>query len=199
MKFYFATFLAVFTLNSLVISQENNKDISEYKNQITFSPFVFAFSEFQLSYERLVSENFGVRLSGNYHYGGNTFRSVEGFKQEIQFKYFFSTYQDRHSVIRMHFSPYFYLRQLNITLEDPIWDYDLGVTRDLFETQAISGGILFGADFTFKSKFSMSLFFGGGIKRTNDDGAPDTYSKNFFEPAYSGVYPKAGFDFGFVF
>lgn len=194
------TILFVLTLLSITgFSQEEDKRPSEYRNQITFSPFVFAFGEFQLNYERLLSDNFGLRLSGNYRYGSNNTRTIEGFKGEVLFKYYFSTYEDRSSVIRMHFTPYFLYRRLDITLESPEWSYELNQFRNLFQTSTAGGGILFGADFTFGNKFTMCIYFGGGIKKTNDDGAPDVYSANLFEPAYSGVYPKGGFEFGFAF
>ena len=200
MKKFIIIFLCL-TSYSLNAQDNTKKENPGYKNMFKFSVTNFFDNTFQISYERMTCDNSALMISGGLSYKDNGGEPMQGYKGELQYKYFVYTREKENSGGSIYFAPYFlykYTEKENYYhTEFAPYNYQI-----LYYFNSFSGGILFGKNFTIAKKLVIELYVGGGIKRTFGAHLKDNvsyYNYDIWDPGYNGITPKVGIDVGFKF
>lgn len=194
------------------------------RNNIYISPFNLIVNQFLVGYERDFGKSrhsilfqAGAMLSGRndgYYYGSypNNYNGTDwGITAEVQYRYRIVSVTNPRGKAKNPFrfdfyaAPFAAYQHLNYYAETSTYDETTGVfTYDGYEeeSQAISGGIVFGTRFTFFERFTLDTYAGGGLKFSPNEGQGGySYSYNYdiFRPNYSGVIGKVNLQVGVAF
>jgi hypothetical protein len=188
----------------LALQATTAQDIAEkksYPNIFKFSVTNFFDNTFQVSYERKICANSGLMFSAGILYKNNNSDKMEGFKTDVQYKYFVYTKEKENTGMTIYFAPYVFYRYTEKTSyyysDFPPYNYPWKYYYNSF-----SGGVLFGMGFTIAKKICIDAYVGGGIKRTFGAHLKDEllyYNNSIWQPGYNGITPRGGIDVGFKF
>tara|TARA_B100000287_G_C20654694_1_gene788139 strand:- start:1485 stop:2105 length:621 start_codon:yes stop_codon:yes gene_type:complete len=197
-------------LFSFIILKSQNLDNSN--TLIKNSPFHFFDGTFHLSYERAVSTNKSLNISGGFHFrGDNYYNNMQediGWNCEIQLRRYLISFDSDVLLNGIYFSPYFkggYFKYKELSYWYINYDsngdyYDVFYPESLFEIKNYQGGLIMGVQMLFKEIIVFDLFLGGGIQYAELNRDNFYHSNNgIWGRNYSGVVPRIGLNIGVVF
>ena len=188
------------------------------KSFLKISPFHFFDGTLKMSYERPISSDKSINISGGFHLiedGGWNYGDQIGWMGEIQLRKYLVIQEKKESKLSgIYVAPYFkggyfrykedngyYLATYDNNgyyIED-IWHYN----TDEYEIKNYNVGILMGAQIILSNIVSLEIFLGGGVQYADIEdirgNLPYYYNDTPFSRGYTGVVPKAGFNFGVKF
>ncbi len=194
-------FLAL-TSNIIGFAQNNTKE-KVYKNIITLNITNLGMSNFQLSYERFLTNNFALHTSFGATFIDNTDKRKEGLNSELYFKYYIFDSNLATRKYNLYFAPYLMYKYASVVLYNQSFLEDGGVAIYYDENAVFNSlgvGFLMGHQFTLAKKLVIDIYLGGGIRRNISTNAKDFFFNDTpFQDGYNGIIGKAGIEIGFKF
>jgi hypothetical protein len=206
--------LFLFSIIFNLTAQEEKHELP-YKNSIEFSSLNFIQNACFLNYERRLGKNFGLVLTGGFHYSVNQhyfslFQSSsdedmqyteKGYLSEFQLRYYFLTKQKSENKWKRFFigSYGFYRYYLINNYTDAVYRHNDETGN--FTINSFGGGNVIGYNLAV-GRFTLDFFTGGGLKQSNSnmDNYTETEFKDYlFSVMYTGITLKLGFNIGFCF
>lgn len=173
-----------------------SKSSPDYKNIIRTSVSQFTLSTFQLSYERFLKPTTSVYISPSFHFIDRTYEQSWGTRIEFQYRYYAFVNQREMSSARIYFAPYLYDQYM--FEEYNIYDYSSSLENNISDYyNVMSVGILAGLSYSFAGRINADIYIGGGLRKAS--GVDDHTDTELFQPAFSGITPRLGFELGFWF
>ena len=204
--------LFIITLFSTVQAQES---------LIKVSPFHFFNATFNMSFEKKITSDKSINLSGGFHLRDRDYISygegdAVGWTGEFQLRKYLVKYNSDLSGIFV--APFFKGSYFDITYNDDIWyvteesyydadgiwypqegEYIMETSND--EIKSVQGGVLMGVQYVIKDVISLEFYLGGGIQYSEVEGNSEDnwrYDSSLGR-GYNGVIPKIGFNVGAAF
>lgn len=172
-------------------------DLTVGKNTFFLNPLPFYKNTFQIGYERKFGSVIGVLVNAGYTLVGTNDDGKRGGNGEVQFRYYFV---ERNGKTNWSFyiAPYAKFNYMEST-----WGYDNSQPdfsyRDIY-VSSYNGGLLYGVKWTFKNRFAIDLYIGGGVQKSKINGElPSPHMDVRYYGAITGFVPKFGFQFGYNF
>ncbi len=212
-------FQLLFILFFLTINlQAQNNESASLKNALKVSPFAFAASKFQVSYERTFKEKkHSLMLTPAIILKDNGVESKKGFETMLQYRIILTQLRKgTNKTMRMHSVRFYTGPYANGLLYSE--NYQNGYYDKVTETYltkvftkevyAIEGGVLIGIQFDVTKRIILDFYAGGGVRYSDVDDEYEDYVQedeyNFtdygvFEMEYTGIKPKLGMQLGFSF
>ena len=198
------------------------QDVSDHfsrKNALKLSPFEFAQAEFQFSYERYFGErNTSLSIVPSIILQDAGQESKNGFQIMGQYRFYLSHLRNDQQKIVLGIHNFgFYAGVYALYLdyaEDYIRGYNEPFTYQWVEkvyttdVGSIEGGAMLGLQIDLTKRIVVDIYVGGGIRKSevndtifDDPNQPNIYNETYgiFDKEYTGVKPRAGFQFGFTF
>jgi hypothetical protein len=186
---------------------------SDYSNTlIKNSPFHFFDGTFHLSYERVITNNKSLNISGGFHFRGENFyhnmQEDVGWNGEIQLRRYLISFDSDLVLNGVYFAPYFkggYFKYKEMSYWYVNYDsngdpYDVLYPELFSEIKNYQGGVIMGVQILLKEIIAFDLFLGGGIQYA-DINRDNFYNSNngIWGRSYSGVVPRVGLNIGVFF
>lgn len=172
-----------------------SESYGHYKNMIRTSISQFTLSTFHISYERFIKPAHSLYFSPSFHFVDRTFEQSWGAKMEVQYRYHAFIMQNEMSSSRVYFAPYIYDLYMFEKFDSFLNSNSTERVEDYYNV--MSGGILVGLSYSFAGRINADIFAGGGIRKAF--GADSRTDGELFQPAFSGISPRFGLEFGFWF
>ncbi len=219
MKNIFLVILCIILIGitSESFGQESTSNVFEYNNVLKFSPFNMGQSELQVSYERyFLDRKYSIILFPSIYLRQTVDNNLTGFQIMGQYRFYLTHYN---KLIRKNFlglfnygfygGPYLLYFDYNEEYESGYWSNTLGeyISGTFTKaSQSVEGGVLIGLQADITPRITTDFYIGGGVRKTESSDTfqevnEDPYYQDYsvFDPAFSGVKPKIGFQIGITF
>ena len=189
--------LAAYTTANCQVADSTKK----YNNKLKFSVVNFFDNTLFLSYERTMKNGNALFVGVGPLYANTNNEPKSGLRSELQYKLYITEKIKENSAKRIYFAPFFTYKFLekkytSYYIDNNIWpNYTV-------QYHSFCPGIIAGYSITVYNRINIDFYVGGGLKRTFDgnfNGHINYDNYNLWDPGYSGVIPKVGFDIGITF
>jgi len=182
-------------------SAQHNDTTKVYNNKLKFSVVNFVDNTLFISYEHTLKNGNGLFIGCGPLYSNSNSEPKSGLRSELQYKLYITEKQKSNSIKRIYFAPFLTYK----FLEKKYISYYNGIAYVpdyTMQYHSFCPGIIAGYSITVYNRINIDLYVGGGLKRTFDgnfNGHINYDNYNLWDPGYSGVIPKVGFDIGITF
>lgn len=198
MNMYFKTIcLAIFT--SLLIQTSSfcqEPATNQFRHEIKMDYTQLFFNKLFLGYEHYF-DGFSLSINPALLLKEQTYEQSLGIIADGQFRWYAFFKQQDDQFIQfssVFFGPYLQYAYGDYQYTD---NYDPGFNQNYYYN-TLAGGLVTGIKISALEKMILEFYLGGGVKYTFDN--PTLQNNNFvgfWEPRYTGMYPRAGLVFAF--
>ena len=216
MKYSFICLVFLFHL-SIGMSAQSTAALFHYTNALKLSPFNLGQSELQASYEHYFNDRkMSISISPSIFLKETQDVSLSGLQVMMQYRFYLTHFnKDERNTFLNVYNYGFYTGFYGLYF-DYSEDYQQGYWSNsgqeyIFSeftrsSESIEGGALIGVQIDITKRILIDFYMGGGVRFSD---SLDTYfdiveeqynvSESVFDPGYTGVKPKVGFQLGILF
>ncbi len=190
----FLFFTGIFSLNSF--AQEDNV-YPKYKNEFKIGFFQFFTSTLHFEYEGYVTDRASLNLSAGFTLREDYEEEILGYNAGLALRFYAFQGNEREQFFRfggVYFSPYASYREINVEYKQSYYQEEGD-----YRYQLIHAGVMGGVKFFMADRLTFDFSLGGGLQYSFGDESDNGLYMFVIDPAYSGIYPRANFTFGFRF
>lgn len=185
-------------------------------NTFYFEPLYFAISTFEIGYEKdFKNRTKGISLSAgillredsprfNQDFGE---QFMQGVNVQLGYKVYVVNNVEqggRHErLTSFYFSPFIKYNYTSNSYDFTQWVPDsIGFWETISiidEISSVSGGVILGVRLIVVDRMAFDFYFGGGVKLSQISQNPDYYTGGILSVGYTGILPRVGMKFGFLF